>query len=117
MGIVDIFPTLESDLAELEGLCSAKNGTKLRSLENNAKQTDKCVACFLGSAGCMADLPLFTVSWHWKLSAHMTLKYVFDLVCHCQSKRTLRVVQTFKLLSQRGKKISAVLVTISFFVF
>lgn len=55
MRIVDIFPTLESDLAELKGLCSAKNGTKLRSLENNVKQTDKCVECFLGSAGCMAS--------------------------------------------------------------
>lgn len=57
---MDIFPTLESGLAELEGLCSAKNGTKLRSLENSAKQTDKCVECFLGSAGCTADPSPFT---------------------------------------------------------
>lgn len=57
---MDIFPALESDLAELEGPCSAKHGTRLRSLENNAKQTDKCVECFLGCAGGTADPYSFT---------------------------------------------------------
>lgn len=59
-GSLDIFPTLESDLAELEGLYSARNDTMLKSLENNVKQTDKCVERFLGSAGCTADPSPFT---------------------------------------------------------
>lgn len=58
---------------------------------------------------------VYTMSWHWELSAHVTLKHVFDLVCHCQSKRTLRVVQKFKPLSRKKKqKISAILATFCF---
>lgn len=63
------------------------------------------------------SVSVYRVSWHWKLSAHVILKYEFDLACHCQSKRILRVVQKLKSLSQRGKKKMSILYCISVWLF